>query len=262
MNIFPLISHKGFAVLLILSGFLCGCSEEMGNRSYQNMIERGVANLEQGQLDIASESFEKAKTSYPDKAESYYWLGRIMELKTQNVHDEINYYTKALERNRDYVEVYDRMGYAYTKIGQFENARKIFKDRLDRNLGDIKSVYNSIAITYFYEEKLDLAKEYYEKALDLDEKYTFALNGLAKIYLAENNYSKTRNLLERSLRLDPSVNNRGVYADLANVAEKQGNYDEAIRYWQEFLDFTSMPPQDRQIAEFELDKLIRRKGEK
>ena len=80
------------------------------------------------------------------------------------------------------------------------------------------------------------AKESYMQALELNNRDIYALGVLSFIYGEENEYGKAKELLNRGLGFAP--NNPLLYLALGEMFDRKEEYDIAIDYYEQVLEFT------------------------
>ena len=100
--------------------------------------------------------------------------------------------------------------------------------------------YHNIANIYRDAQALDLARQYYEKAIQLQPNFIFSYKSLAQIYLNNNEYTRARKLLETYCDLSEEK----VYTlnILTEIAYREGAYADAKRYLQFLLKFAPNDP--------------------
>jgi tetratricopeptide (TPR) repeat protein len=170
-----------------------------------------------------------------------------------NPNAAINFYEKAITKDRNNVEAYARLADLYSKSGQAEKANATRKKlvSLDPNnpkihlsLGEyhlasqkygeaLSSFQRSFTLQASAEaavgmmnaawnlKRFDLARDAAESALHRDPGLKEPQLMLAKIYMAEKNYSSARNVLLPLLKIE--ANNLGLWRDLAECSEKTGD---------------------------------------
>jgi tetratricopeptide (TPR) repeat protein len=101
---------------------------------------------------------------------------------------------------------------------------------------------------YLKLENYDKAEEYFITAIKQDAKSAAAYKGLAETYLAKNAIEEAKQTYQFLLRLQPTDDS--ILVKLAEVAEEQGNTEEAIGYYQQaVLINDSFSPRFYHLAE-------------
>lgn len=102
---------------------------------------------------------------------------------------------------------------------------------------DDPEIYNNYGVSLRKSGQLDEAREAYEKALALKPDYPKALNNLAVVHMTENRYHKAKELLLRAIAIDPDYIDP--YFHLAISLEKNGQVEDAVKYYDQFLEMSA-----------------------
>ncbi|CAN5449272.1 hypothetical protein BH20ACI3_BH20ACI3_21330 [soil metagenome] len=129
-----------------------------------------------GQIHITAGNFDhaiKARETYarllPDEAEPYQALAHTYQQK-QQFDKAVEYYTRALKINPDYINVYRRRGDAKFFAGDIADARADYRAGLERAKGaDRPGLLFAAAFTYVHQGEIDEAAKYYEQAITIAE---------------------------------------------------------------------------------------------
>lgn len=129
-----------------------------------------------GELYIAEREFDKAiqaRTRYaellPGEAEPLQAIAHTYQ-QMQEFPKAIEFYTRALKADPDYVNVYRRRGDARFFAGDVEGARKDYQRGFDRAKGlDRDGPLYATAFTYVHEGAIDKALETYHRAIAIGE---------------------------------------------------------------------------------------------
>jgi len=96
--------------------------------------------------------------------------------------------------------------------------------------------YNNYGVALKKVGKIKKAKQAYNTALALNPDYPEALNNLAVIEMAERQYNNARRRLTKAIEINPDY--LDPYLHLALCLEKIGDVDNAITYYQSFLEMS------------------------
>jgi len=133
------------------------------------------------------------------------------------------------------------LGVAYLAQGKYKVAMNKLKKALrfdDENV----SANHYIAELYRRLEQNDLANQYFEKALDLDDNDSSIKNNYGIFLCGTGSYEKGLKLFNRVLA-DPLYANKGqVYENMGLCAEKQGNIRYSEKYFETALKFNKRLP--------------------
>ncbi|MFX0062409.1 MAG: TIR domain-containing protein [Candidatus Hermodarchaeota archaeon] len=148
-----------------------------------------------------------------------------------------------------YVDTLKVIGIVYAHIGDHKSALKYSFEGLAKaeelqNKSLMGGLCNNIGLLYNYENELDKAQEYYQKALDLREwldDYTIAVLSLnmGKIHLHEGVLTKSYDSLKEALDLFKKIGRRSERAVcltlMGHVHMGRGELDNAMHYYETSL---------------------------
>ncbi len=89
--------------------------------------------------------------------------------------------------------------------------------------------YRDLGLKAQREGNIELAYQYYQKAIELDPFYASVYNDMGVIWEAKGKDSLAERFYKKALEVDPNF--LAAYTNLALLYEKKGNFLEAIRYW-------------------------------
>lgn len=144
-------------------------------------------------------------------------LGNVL-LVQGNAHETIRYYNELLREKKDWPDVYQGLGAAYSQTGQFDLAVTHYKESLRLNPGSIETLNNLAWILATCEdEKIrnpEEAVQYAEQACGLTHfERPRLLDTLATAYAADGKFPKAVQHAEKAIQLAKSSGN-------AELAEK------------------------------------------
>ncbi len=138
-------------------------------------------------------------------------LEQSQELKLKCLNDEdlkclVVVYQRLLEYKPNDTIYLANLAFTYTKLADYKLAQPIYENLAQTGVGAIDIMYQ-----YAYNsEKLglsELAIRWYEKSLELDDRYIDLTLSLAKLYAEKKRYSEAASLLEASMKKHPSAKN-------------------------------------------------------
>ncbi len=191
---------------------------------------QGREEFEQFYYDDARKSLEKAVELDPEFAVAYLYLGRALSsLGMSKERDAANEKAKALaqkasEKEKLYIEAHYTSGDKRLSILQ-EMAEKYPKE---------KQVHYELASYYDSREMFDKAIEEYERALELDPNYGYALNSFAYMYSDMGEYDKSIEYFKKYASVNPHDANP--VDSMAELYFRMGRLDEAISKYKEVLE--------------------------
>jgi serine/threonine protein kinase/Flp pilus assembly protein TadD len=195
-----------------------------------NYFLRGREEYEKFYYDDARKSLEKAVELDPEFAVAYLYLARAlsplgMPKARKAAREKAKAFArKASEKERLYIEASYASGDKQLSILQ-EMAEKYPRE---------KRVHYSLASYYDANEMFDRAIEEYERALELDPNYGYALNSFAYMHSDIGEYEKSLEYFKRYASVNPKDANP--VDSMAELYFRMGRLDEAIEKYKEVLE--------------------------
>jgi tetratricopeptide (TPR) repeat protein len=177
--------------------------------------------------------------------------------ETQGRYGEaIAEYRKAIEKNRDALNLHFRLGRALLleshSQAALEQAQKEFEAELALNPSDAAAEYQ-IGQILIARQNGDQAASHFAKAVALSPDFPEALVALGKTHLNAKRYSEAIPLLERAVRAQPNL--ESAHYALMLAYRNTGNSEKALKEKAE-LDRLQKPP------EGEFSEFLKKLGEK
>lgn len=132
--------RKLLLCLLALSLLACGGPADQGKEA-QALLDKGVAQFQKQEYDLAIENFKKAAELQPKSAVTYNMLGMAYRYKYNQVRSkelkdqEIAAFQKAIEADPNYWVALINLGATYYYLGERAKAAPLFKKALALNPG-------------------------------------------------------------------------------------------------------------------------------
>ena len=196
-------------------------------------LEEGIRLFTIRRWDRALEEFLKIDDSRlkdPENIELAYYLG-LCYTKLERYDDALVYLEQVVTSSEDPLRVYQcRLTLAYiyvitgrSKLAEFELSRLV--------KGGYESIqiYTTLAYAAWSQKQYQKAVDFYEKALDMDENNTTALNGLGYI-LADSDIDIKRGIKLCREAVDKKPQSAAYLDSLGWAYFKHGNLTEA-RNW-------------------------------
>ena len=136
----------------------------------------GVALKDQGKLDEAIESCNKAISIKPDNPDAYNNIGLALT-EQGKVEEAMAAYNKALAIQPDYAKAYNNMGNALKRQGKLDEAIKAYSNALAIK-PDYAEAYFNIGFVFEEQGKLEEAIAAYNKALATKPDYAEAYSNM------------------------------------------------------------------------------------
>ena len=144
---------------------------------------------------------------YNQMAESAFRMAKNFQAASVHHSEGVKYYRAGLERCPDHL-------------------------RLNYNLGLLQTMRN---------DRLDQARKYFERVLELEPTHANALGQLAKIHIREKDFELANKALHRAIDIHPEK--AGYYSDLGIIAAQQRDYMRAEAWFQKAQ---TLNPKDQQ----------------
>lgn len=104
----------------------------------------------------------------------------VQALKEGRVQDAVQALLKAAEADPESFDTYSYLGAAYSRLGDYERARKAFGRAIQINVQSPRGWYN-LGVAHQMAGDTDAARTCYERALALDANYEAPREALAKL---------------------------------------------------------------------------------
>ena len=129
----------------------------------------GQIHVNAGEFAEALAAREAYARLLPDEAEPYQAIAHTYQ-QMQQFGKAVDYYTRALKIDPDYINVYRRRGDAKFFAGDVAGARADYRVGLERAKGaDRPGLLFAAAFTYVHEGEIDEGAKYYEQAIAIAE---------------------------------------------------------------------------------------------
>ena len=191
----------------------------------------GATNKDQGKLDEAIESFNKALLLNPDYAEAHNNMGIVLQDQGK-LEKAIGAYKKAVVIEPDFAEAYNNMGTALKEQGKLDKAIVSYSKALAIK-PDYAKAHNNLGIALKKKGKLVEAIEAFKKALFIKPYYSEAFNNMG---VALKNQGKLKEAVET---FKNAISTKPDYTDahynMGNALQDQGKLEEAIKSYNNAL---------------------------
>jgi tetratricopeptide (TPR) repeat protein len=219
-------------------------------------------------------AFIKNISHHPDEEEilfsmhTIFRIGEIEQLQdrlwqidlilTNDDDQELRNLTEYIKLEIESGTGWQKMGQLLTKMGEFDKAIEIYNTLLEtipditdeETITSVINNYNNIAAAYEGKGDSSTALSYYEKALQIEEKFypdkdarlAITYNNMAVAYQSIGNYPEALKYLEKTLEIQqkslPSNSPQIAitFNNLATIYRRIGNYSSAVSYLEKALD--------------------------
>ena len=118
--------------------------------------------------------------------------------------------------------------------GNCDQGKRLLESGLYDEPGYAK-LHSTLAWMYqYFQENVEMAIRHYELAIYFDREYEYAYTNLAFLYFNEKRYDEATDVLVRALATE-SVDKSFVHEKLGTIAEKRGNYHDALTHYRRAL---------------------------
>lgn len=187
----------------------------------QRLLEEGQSFLRQGHHDEALAKFRQVLNSF-ESAEVHYNIGYVMTAKGR-FEDAIKAFRKATLINQTFALAYHKLGDAYAKLGQSDNARACLERAaqiyMEKNLDaeaeqafmrvleinpDTPNVFSSLGIVYRRQGKFEESIKMYKRALRVNPDDDRIYYNMARSCIEANKLSEAADALRKALAIKPN----------------------------------------------------------
>lgn len=208
-------------------------------KDYATLVKLGVLHLNSdADGDIRTESikiaisyFEQAIALKSDDTLSNLMLAKAFEEIGQK-EDAIKFYTKAANLEPDNILLRESLARLYFEQGNFKPAIEIFNKVILAYPDNLKARGYLGACLQATDNYLAAIEQYNYVVKYLPDSYSIVTN-LGDSWLALKQYDKAREFYEKAKDLDPNVPN--IYADIAFMAKQSGENEIAIENYKKAL---------------------------
>ncbi|HSE99029.1 MAG TPA: protein kinase [Blastocatellia bacterium] len=216
-------------------------------------FSRGMMNLRTGSrdtLDRAIYHFEKAVEYDPGYARAWAALGVAFDLKGSFLsipelsEKAIEFEKKAIELNPRLSQAHQWLGGAYNSAGRFEEAVESIKEAINLEPNNA-GAHAALARVYWLGlGRIDEGITELEHAIALNPQGGYAYLQLALLYTLRGRYDRAETVARRAIELQEryisgkeGLQIVGAHTRLGYVFYSQGRYDEALKEYEQELDF-------------------------
>ena len=201
---------------------------------------RGVAYVEQGNLDLAMKDYNKAIALDSSNAQAYYNRGIVLDQLGQ-VQRAIEDYSAAIRLNHSFPAAFSNRGMLFAKMGRYDLAIKDFTTAIWLRPGDADDHIRRGG-AFKGQGQFARALEDYSMAIALDPGRTEAFNGRGIVYRLMEQFERALADYDQAIALDPSFYQ--AYCNRAVVLGKMGHDEKAL---EEYSKALSLRPDIAQI---------------
>ena len=203
-------------------------------------------SLDAYRYDSVKEQLKTLELLGDDSAQRYLWLGRL--LQNENKWDEsISAFSKAVNRNLEFVEAYQLRGNAFKELGDYPAALEDYTRVLA--LAPDAYWFNRRGLMYEEMKNFEKAVADYARAIELDPTWAIAYNNRGFAYFHLKDYAAAKADFEMAIKLEPSaptpyVNLAGLYWTWKKDRKSMNNnLEKAVNH--HFTNYESLFEEDQ-----------------
>jgi len=201
------------------------------DNNVEKMFENANDYYYRNDYDKAKEFFEKILEQNDKHYQSLQKLAKI-EIARGNLKEATEYYEKSLKINPKDSSLWNDLGNVYFDLSDFDKAIDSYKKAIEVNPKYYWAYYNvGLAMNEKWpddEKKVEEAKSWYEKAIEIKKDYHPALNEIGLYYLNKKKYDKAKDYFDKCIKAYSSY--KYPYYNLAKISKEQGNIEKAKEY--------------------------------
>jgi len=181
--------------------------------------------------DIGYDYAKKAVEIDNQNPKAYQYLGNYFRRRGE-LEKAIQNFSKSIEFDPEYELSYIRRGNAYFSLKQFENAIQDFSKAIKINPKS-RLAFSGRGSVYFEMEDYENTIKDTSRAIEIDPTSVFAYSKRAGAYFYLDQYENAEKDLLKAIEIDPT--NAGLYYNLGLIKDMQGEYKEAIIFFEKYL---------------------------
>ena len=175
-------------LLFLLISSCGGGSKSVEKDKKQKMLENqkslAVASIKRRNFRQAIEDIEEAERINNKDSEVYLIKGAIY-FGLKDYEQAEKYYKKSIKLDKENSEARFTLCGLYIRLGKLDEAIEQCEIAADDPLYNARaSAYTNLGIAYFRKGDVNRAKEYYDKALQINPSFVYTRNELGKLYLS------------------------------------------------------------------------------
>ena len=203
---------------------------------YKALLIRGNARLALGQLDLAESDYTSMVKVDSQNPTGYYRLG-LVKMKQKKYLEAEDYLKKALSKNNMLMDVFTQLVRNHVSQKNFDKAHELCETQLQvvkSNNTMSAAVYNIKAGVYLAENKIDQAKNSYEKAIKENPDFLRPYFSIANIYLAQGNKTEAVRQYEHILTKKPEIS--APHMILGTIFDMEQQHEKAELHYRKALE--------------------------
>lgn len=211
-------------------------SESSEQERLDNQKQMAIASVRRGNFKQALKDIEKAKEIDDDDPGVYFVYG-IIYYALKDYEKAEKFYKKAIDENKEYTEARYNLCGLYLKINEYDKAIEQCTYAAEDPLYQARaSAYTNIGVAYYQQGDINKAKEYYDKALDINPSLVYTHNELGKLYLSIGDDQKA--ISEFKIAISGFKEYDEAYFNLGTAYLKIGNKLSACHAYRQVVEIS------------------------
>lgn len=165
-------------------------------------VMKGTNYMKMGNMDLAKSSYETAVQQDPEFYEGYLFLGALYQSEGNPVC--IQYYISATKIRPNDLELQYSLAYAYQDLGEYEQAKETYRTMEGMDSTYVMPVFQQGYIKQFYENDIDSAMIFYNRAIVMEPRFVEAWHNLGMCHEAKKDRGKALSAYGRALKYNPN----------------------------------------------------------
>jgi type IV pilus biogenesis/stability protein PilW len=179
-----------------------GCASLKGNRDLEKAklyLQLATDQFNERDYGRAMESIRESLKFDPSFAPAYNHLALIY-LETKRYQKSEEAFNKALTLQPDYPEVLNNLGVLLNRQERYKEAIPYFEKAVaNEHYMTPENAYTNLGYAYYRLGRMQLAKSYHQKALDVAPMFCLASKNMGDVYAKEKNYPKASEYFQKAV---------------------------------------------------------------
>lgn len=219
------------AFACVMAFAVAGC----GNPA-QEKIEEGAFFYNQGEFNLAAQTFKEAAELAPENASAHNNHGLALH-SARKFEEALPAFEKALalyEQEHNKATVLNNMGFAFSELGQKDQAIEHFEKALAMD-GNNAAVHVNLGTMYWERDNYEKAVELTNRGIELSPATSAGYINLVEIHFDSRNWEALLKDFDRLTKNFPQAGPR--FLSKAGFAHLElGNYDPAAQFFSQSLN--------------------------
>jgi Tfp pilus assembly protein PilF len=214
-------------------------------------MQMGSNYLNKGNIELAMFELNKAARLIPKDADVHFAIGTVHLLR-EEPELAVEEFLKTIEFNKNHADGYNNLGYAYLKLGRWDEAIESCQRALEEVSYDTpERAMTIIGWAYYKKGEPTRALDMLQRSLNIKNNQPDTENRVATIYLEEGRLDKARIILLDLVKRVPKFANARL--NLGIVFYKERDYVAARREFNAVVDLVDRQSEEARLARGYLD---------